>query len=295
MAPEPKQIEFSEQDYATARVVWSIIATEASDCEAAIIASINYPSGGGANPRLVASKMRKALLAPPEEDTIAYVRSIIVKALQLKADIPTDDIYAFVQSIIASNLQPICPKFWHHAMKGPVSKGKWIEAMYKHLDSCYAIGTFGPPSIPLHIVTVLPAVIVLKMIINAVKQINAHKVQICAHGGHQEQGWDFEESFAHTILGQSIKIEVAIVCFLMWLIFHFNIHNAFQTCPDDSPECERTCLQINQIWLSYYHERYPDKFKEIAALLKQGHQPEQFAVETFMFVQGRTDASRTYL
>jgi hypothetical protein len=51
-------------------------------------------------------------------------------------------------------------------------------------------------------------------------------------------------------------------------------------------------IQINQIWLDYYHARYPDKFKEIAALLKQGHQPEQFAVEMFMFVQGRTDASR---
>jgi hypothetical protein len=88
MAPEPKQIKFSEQDYATARVVWSIIATEASDCEAAIIASINHPSGGGVDPRSVASEMRKALLAPPEDDTIAYVRSIIVKALQLKADIP---------------------------------------------------------------------------------------------------------------------------------------------------------------------------------------------------------------
>jgi hypothetical protein len=29
MACEPEQIEFSEQDHATARVVWSIIATEA--------------------------------------------------------------------------------------------------------------------------------------------------------------------------------------------------------------------------------------------------------------------------
>jgi hypothetical protein len=34
--------------------------------------------------------------------------------------------------------------------------------------------------------TVIPAVIVLKMIINAMKQIIAHKVRICTHGGHQE-------------------------------------------------------------------------------------------------------------
>jgi hypothetical protein len=86
--------------------------------------------------------------------------------------------------------------------------------MYKHLDSCYAVGTFGPPRIPPSDVTVLPAVIVLKMIVNAVKQINAHKVRICAHGGHQVQGLDFEESFAHTVLGRSTKISVAVSCFL---------------------------------------------------------------------------------
>jgi hypothetical protein len=80
----------------------------------------------------------------------------------------------------------------------------------------------------------------------------------------------------------------------MWLIFHFNIHNAFQTCPDDLPEHERTWLQINQKWHDYYHERYPDNFKEIAALLKQAHWPEQFVVEMFMFVQGRTDTSQKW-
>jgi hypothetical protein len=63
-------------------------------------------------------------------------------------------------------------------MKDPVHKGNWIEAMYKNLGSCYAVSTFGPPCIPPAGVTVLPAVIVLKMIINTVKQINAHKVRI---------------------------------------------------------------------------------------------------------------------
>jgi hypothetical protein len=40
-------------------------------------------------------------------------------------------------------------------------KSCWIEAMFKHLDSCYAIGIFMPPRIPPANVTVLPAVIVL--------------------------------------------------------------------------------------------------------------------------------------
>ena len=96
------------------------------------------------------------MLPPPEDDTIAYVRSIIISALTLATDIPPEDIIAFVQSIMASDLHPVCPKFWHHAMKDPSSKGYWIEAMYKHLDSCYAVRTFGPPRIPPSGVTVLP-------------------------------------------------------------------------------------------------------------------------------------------
>jgi hypothetical protein len=158
--------------------------------------------------------------------------------MDLDANVPLDDIIAFVQSIMALDLNPICPKFWHHAMKDPAHKSCWIEAMFKHLDSCYAIGTFGPPRISPPNVTVLPAVIDLKMVINVVKQINAHKARVCVHGGHQEPGCDFDESFAHTILGWLIKISVAIVCYLAWLIFHFDILNAFQTCPDNSLESE---------------------------------------------------------
>jgi hypothetical protein len=195
---------------------------------------------------------------------------------------------------MALDLNPICPKFWHHAMKDPAHKSCWIEAMFKHLNSCYAIGTFGPPRIPPSNITVLPAVIVLKMVINAVKQINAHKVQVCVHGGHQEQGQDFEESSAHTVLGWSIKITVAIACYLAWLIFHFDIHNAFQKCPDNFPESERTWLCINQTWLDFYHKQCPNKWKGIQEQLDKGYRPDQFAVEMFMFVQGQTDASRKW-
>jgi Reverse transcriptase (RNA-dependent DNA polymerase) len=243
-----------------------------------------HAHGRGTDPRLADMEMELALQPPPDNNVIAYVRSVITSSLHLITDIPMEEIVAFVQSIMASDLNPICPKFWHHAMKDLVWKGSWIEAMFKHLDSCYAIGTFGPPKIPPSNVTVLPAVIVLKMIVNAVKQINAHKVRICAHGGHQVQGWDFEESFAHTVLSQSIKIAVAIASFLGWIIFHFDIHNAFQTCPNESPEGKRTWLSINQTWLDYYRERYPSKWPDIELLLKQGHRPEQFALEMFMFV-----------
>jgi hypothetical protein len=171
-------------------------------------------TGGGTDPQKATVEMDKTLLPQPDGDIIAYIRSIIVSSMDLYVDVPLDDIIAFVQSIMALDLNPICPKFWHHAMKDPAQKSCWIEAMFKHLDSCYAIGTFGPPRIPLPNVTVLPAGIALKMVINAVKQINAHKVRVCVHGGHQEQGRDLEESFAHTVLGRLIKISIAIACYL---------------------------------------------------------------------------------
>jgi hypothetical protein len=202
--PEPDHIEFSAQDHATARVVWSLIASlslESLDNETTkpAVASLTsvppthvHVTGGRMDPRLVNEEMRLRLRLPPDDDVVEYVRAIIISALTLKTDIPLDDIVAFVQSIMASDLNPVCPKFWHHAMKDPTSKRKWIEAMFKHLESCYALGTFGPPRIPPPDVTVLPAVIVLKMVINAVKQINAHKVRVCVHGGHQIQGRDFD-------------------------------------------------------------------------------------------------------
>jgi hypothetical protein len=109
-APEPEQIEFSEQDHATARVVWSIIAT---DLEAQIgpqlsrfkpstadaLATENairrvLVNGGGTDPRLANIEMRMALLPPPEDETIAFVCAIIISAIHLDTDIPLADIVA---------------------------------------------------------------------------------------------------------------------------------------------------------------------------------------------------------
>jgi hypothetical protein len=265
-APEPEQLEFTAQDHATACVVWALIAESFDTNEAslnnatqqvsfatssppkhtALSLTTTFINGGGTDLQLALEELERHLLPQPYDDIVAFVRSILTTSLTMDIEATLDDIIAFVQSSMALDLSPIRPKFWHHAMKDSAHKSCWIEAMFKHLDSCYAIGTFRPPQIPPANVTVLPAVIVLKVVINAVKQINAHKVRVCVHGSHQEQGRDFEESFAHTVHGQSIKICVAIACYLAWLIFHFDIHNAFQTCPDNSPESEHTWLRINQ-------------------------------------------------
>jgi hypothetical protein len=92
-----------------------------------------HVTGSGMDPRLVNEEMQLRLQPPPDDDVVEYIQAIIISALTLETDIPLNDIVAFVQSIMASDLNPVCPKFWHHAMKDPTSKGKWIEAMLKHL------------------------------------------------------------------------------------------------------------------------------------------------------------------
>jgi hypothetical protein len=91
-----------------------------------------------------------------------------------------------------------------------------------------------------------------------------------------------------------IKIGVTILCYLRWLIFYFSIHNAFQTWPNNVPEQVRTWLRVSQTWLDYYQEQHLLQWPPIQALLDKNHCLEQFAVEMFMFVQGRTDASQKW-
>jgi hypothetical protein len=62
----------------------------------------------------------------------------------------------------------------------------------------------------------------------------------------------------------------------------------------NAPELERTWLRINQTWLSFFQERYPEKWPEVQKMFDKGYTPEQFAVEMFMFVQGQMDASQKW-
>jgi hypothetical protein len=78
------------------------------------------PAGGGTDPRLAKSEMNHALIPPPDDEILAYVKAIVTSSLYLQTNVPMEDIVAFVQSIMASDLHPTCPKFWHHAMKDPV-------------------------------------------------------------------------------------------------------------------------------------------------------------------------------
>jgi hypothetical protein len=207
-----------------------------------------HVTGGGMDPCLASHEMNTALQQPPDDDVIAYVWSIITSSLHFNTDIPLKEITAFVSRLC----QPI-------SIQSVQSSGTmpWRIQFIKEIGLRQCTSTFGCPKIPPSTVTVLPAVIVLKMVINAVKQINAHKVRICAHGGHQVQGRDFKESFAHTVLGRLIKIAVAVPCFLAWYIFHFDIHNALKNLHQQLCTRQRTHLALYQSNLAWLLLRAP--------------------------------------
>jgi hypothetical protein len=142
-APEPDHLDFTAHDYATARVVWALIAESSNDALENLTPSptvshlstsshsigdqshsdkFYHATGGGTDAQKAIDEMDKALFPQPDDDIIAYIQSIIVSSMDLDDDVPLDDIIAFVQSIMASDLNPICPKFWHHAMKDPAHK-----------------------------------------------------------------------------------------------------------------------------------------------------------------------------
>jgi hypothetical protein len=241
--------------------------------------------------RSVFSLCLEALADPDTDDTTL---SNDLTCLFLDMEVVDPDFVAEIWSILQSARDPQCPRSFSAALKEPVHRGKWIAAFYKHLDSCYALGTYGSPQIPPGEATVLPAVVVLKLVLNQLKQAAAHKIRVCVHGGLQIQGKDYEESYAHTILSQSLKIMVAVGCCLGWSFYHFDIHNAFQSTPDDGDiHGNRSWLQISNLWLEYIRERKPAWWPKVEALLTK-HSVHELAVEMFKFVQGRVDASRKW-
>jgi hypothetical protein len=228
------------------------------------------------------------------EDEDNTAKSNDLACLFLDMDDVDLDFVAEIWSILHTASDPKCPRSFSTALKEPVHRGKWIAAFYIHLDSSFALGTYGCPKIPPADATVLPAVVVLQLVLNQLKQVVAHKIRVCVNGGLQIQCKDYNKSYAHTILSQSLKIIVAVGCCLAWLLFHFDIHNAFQSTPDDGDiHGNRSWLRINSLWLEYIRECKPDWWPQVQSLLKK-HSVNDLAIEMYKFVQGRVDASRKW-
>jgi hypothetical protein len=174
---------------------------------------------------------------------------------QMDMDAVDPEFIAEVWSILQTASDPLCPRSFSTALKEPIHNRKWIAAFYKHLGSCYVLGTYGCPKVPPAQANVLLAVVGLKLVLNQLKQAAADNICVCINGGLQVQEKDYDESYAHTILSHLLKIISAITCHL----FHFDIHNTFQSTPD-AGDINGNCLwlQINTMWLDYIQECKPE-------------------------------------
>jgi hypothetical protein len=79
-------------------------------------------------------------------------------------------------SSIHPDLMERCPSSFGGAMLDPVHRAQWQESLFGHLSSCYSMGTYGCPTIPPPGATILvPAVILLKLVLNQLKQATMRK------------------------------------------------------------------------------------------------------------------------
>jgi hypothetical protein len=187
-----------------------------------------------------------------------------------------------------------CPKSFGAAMKGPY-RGEWLAALFSHLDNCHSIGTFGPPTLPPQNVTVLPAVLVLKHVLNTNKQIDERKVRLCVNGSFQRKGIDYQESFAPTILAISIKVFIAIALHLRCDLYHIDISNAIQHTPaPPNKSGQRLWLRVFPEYIAWYETRFPNEHAQLVTLMhRQKVGRRSLAVEMFA-QQCRKYASREW-
>ena len=78
-------------------------------------------------------------------------------------------------------------------MCGPYKK-EWRSALYKHLDKNAVYGTFGLLVIPTVGKTVLDPIMAIKHKLDEFNCLEDRNVQLCAHGGQQLPGLNYDES-----------------------------------------------------------------------------------------------------
>jgi hypothetical protein len=122
--------------------------------------------------------------------------------------------YFHIVASIHPDLMEKCPTSFGKAMQDPIHRAQWRESLFGHLASCYSMGTYGCPTIPPPGATILPAVIVLKLVLTQLKQAAVRKTRVCVNGSVQIQGRDYEESYTPTLLAPSTKILIAVTCYL---------------------------------------------------------------------------------
>jgi hypothetical protein len=90
-----------------------------------------------------------------------------------------------VLSIHPENMETCPSTLFGKAMQDPAHRAQWRESLFGHLASCYSMETYGYPTIPPPGATILPAVIVLKLVLTQLKQAAVRKTHICVNGSVQ--------------------------------------------------------------------------------------------------------------
>jgi hypothetical protein len=130
-------------------------------------------------------------------------------------------------------------------------------------------------------------IVALKHKLDEYNRLFEQKVRLCAHGGHQIAGLDYEESYAPTILATSFRLTVVLACHLGLWLYHLDVSNAFQSTIDEDPNLFLQCFPEYLLW---FESRHPTAYAD----LRSKHPdtpPHEFALLMLKYVQGRVDAS----
>jgi hypothetical protein len=104
-----------------------------------------------------------------------------------------------VWSIAHPSAPPLsCPKTFGQCMKGPFRR-EWLASLFKNLDSNDGYNAFAAPVVPPAGACVLDCIIALKHKTDEFNRLVERKLRLCAHGGQQIAGLDYDESYAPAI------------------------------------------------------------------------------------------------
>jgi hypothetical protein len=171
-------------------------------------------------------------------------------------------------------------------MKGPFSD-EWLTSLFKHLDSNAGYNTFAVPTIPPAGACILDCIISLKHKNDEHNRLVESKLRLCAHGGQQIAGLDYDESYAPVILATSFPLTVVLACHLGLWLYHLDVSNAFQSTVDKDPKTFLRCFPEYLLW---FESRHPTAYAD----LQRTHpdtSAHEFALLMLKYVQGRVDAS----
>ena len=269
-------LDLNQYDLAMARMVWAIGMIGCSTA-----AELSIPTHTG--------KDRERVFP---DTSFQGLKHLVCSIEQLSDEYLSMMVDIGINSIAGSS-DPVlkCPPNWRAAMKGS-DKQKWIKALFDHLEKCYINGTYGIPTIPPPGASVIPPVIVLKHLLNVVKQIDERKIRVCCNDSKQVQGVDFEESFASALLALTMALFFAIVGSLGMDVYHFDISNCFQCTPDENPS-KLWMGPIFPEWIDMLKSCCPNEYNMFTSTFGNDPSkwPRNLAVEMYNVVQGRKDAS----